>query len=83
MLAQLIFAETSTLGLRLYTAERRVQARISTQVGTPYGNVRMKVSSEGSYAPEYEDCRKLAMESGVPLREILAAANQAYLAQKR
>ena len=82
-LAQLIFAETSTLGLRIYTAERRVQGRTCAEVQTPYGAVRMKISSEGSYTPEYEDCRKLAKESGVPLREILAAANQAYLAQKR
>jgi len=83
MLAQLIFAETSTLGLRIYSAERRVQARSLAEVATPYGTVRVKVSSEGSYAPEYEDCRKLAIESGVPLREILAAATHAYLAQKR
>lgn len=83
MLAQLIFAETSTLGLRMYSAERRVQARSSAEVATPYGTVRVKVSSEGSYAPEYEDCRKLAIASGVPLREILAAATHAYLAQKR
>lgn len=82
-LAQLIFAETSTLGLRIYSAERRVQARVHTEVATPYGTVQIKVSSEGSYAPEYEDCRRLARESGVPLREVLAAANQAYLAQKR
>lgn len=83
MLAQLIFAETSTLGLRMYSAERRVQARSSAEVATPYGTVRVKVSSEGSYAPEYEDCRKLAIASGVPLREIFAAATHAYLAQKR
>jgi hypothetical protein len=82
-LAQLIFAETSTLGLRMYTAERRVQERTCVEVQTPYGVARMKISSEGSYAPEYEDCRTLALASGVPLREILAAANQAYLAQKR
>jgi hypothetical protein len=43
----------------------------------------MKVSSEGSYAPEYEDCRKLALESGVPLRQIIAEANFAYFNQSR
>ncbi len=76
---QLIFAETSTLGLRIYSAERRVQARCWTEVGTPYGKVRVKVSSEGYYAPEYEDCRKLALESGVALQHIMAEANYAYL----
>jgi len=83
ILAQIVFAETSTLGLRIYSAERRVQGRSCAEVATPYGTVRVKVSSEGSYAPEYEDCRKLAIESGIPLREILAAATHAYLAQKR
>jgi len=78
-LVQVIFAETSTLGLRIYPAERRVQARSFTEVETPYGKVKIKVSSEGSYAPEYEDCRKLAAESGVALKQIIAEANYAYL----
>src|SRR5215471_18960554 len=78
-LVQVIFAETSTLGLRIYPAERRVQARTFTEVETPYGKVKIKVSSEGSYAPEYEDCRKLAAQSGVALKEIIAEANYAYL----
>ena len=77
--AQLIFSETTTLGLRIYSAERRVQARTSAEVSTPYGTVRIKVGSEGSYAPEYEDCRKLALESGVPLKRVIAEANAAYL----
>jgi uncharacterized protein (DUF111 family) len=41
------------------------------------------VSSEGSYAPEYEDCRKLAEKSGVALKHIIADANYAYLNQTR
>ena len=82
-MAQLIFAETSTLGLRTYTAERRVQARHWADVETPHGKVRMKVSGEGAYAPEYEDCRRLALESGVPLKEVIAAANFAYLKNSR
>ena len=53
------------------------------EVETPYGKVRMKVSSEGSYAPEYEDCRKLALESGVPLKHVIAEANYAYLNRSR
>jgi uncharacterized protein (TIGR00299 family) protein len=82
-LAQLIFAETSTLGLRIYPAERRVQARTWTDVETPWGKVRMKVSAEGYYAPEYEDCRKLALASGVALQHIIAEANFAYLNRTR
>jgi uncharacterized protein (TIGR00299 family) protein len=78
-LAQIIFAETSTLGLRVSSAERRVQARSWTEVQTEYGPVRIKVSSEGDYAPEYEDCRSLAAKSGVALKHIIAEANSAYL----
>jgi uncharacterized protein (TIGR00299 family) protein len=82
-LAQMIFAETSTLGLRIYPAERRVKARHFAEVQTSYGNIRIKVSEDGSFAPEYEDCRNIARQSGVPLKEILAAANHAYLKNNR
>ncbi len=78
-LAAIVFAETSTLGLRIYSAERRVQARRIVEVDTPHGKVRIKVSQDGNYAPEYEDCRKLALETGAPLKQILAEANSAYL----
>jgi uncharacterized protein (TIGR00299 family) protein len=78
-LAQLMFAETSTLGLRIYSAERRVKARHTMEVETPHGKVRIKIADNGSYAPEYEDCRMLARETGVPLKQILADANLAYL----
>jgi len=78
-LAQVIFSETSTLGLRIYAAERRVLPRTITEVDTPYGKVRVKVSGEGGYAPEYEDCKRLAVASGVALKHIIAEANLAYL----
>ncbi len=77
-LAQLMFAETSTLGLRIYSAERRVTVRHTMEVETPHGKVRIKIAENGSFAPEYEDCRKLARETGVPLKQILAEANLAY-----
>jgi pyridinium-3,5-bisthiocarboxylic acid mononucleotide nickel chelatase len=82
-LAQIVFAETSTFGLRLYAAERRVASRHWVDVATTHGTVRMKVSGRGAYAAEYEDCRKLAADSGTPLKEIVAEANFAYLKQTR
>jgi uncharacterized protein (TIGR00299 family) protein len=82
-LAQAIFAETSTLGLRIYPAERRVQGRTFAEVDTPYGKVKIKVSSGGSFAPEYEDCRKLAEQSGVALKQVIAEANYAYLEKQK
>lgn len=77
-LANLIFKETPTLGLRVLRADRRVQAREIVEVQTEFGCVRMKVTGD-TYAPEYEDCRLLAESSGIPLRQIIAEANAEYL----
>lgn len=78
-LAALLFRETSTLGLRITTAERRVEARHFVTVDTADGKVRIKVARSGAWAPEYDDCRALAISTGKPLKDILAAAGQAYL----
>ena len=77
-LTALLFRETTTLGVRFHTAERRVQPREWVEVETPQGALRIKVTPAG-FAPEYEDARKLAAISGTPLKKILAAATQAYL----
>jgi pyridinium-3,5-bisthiocarboxylic acid mononucleotide nickel chelatase len=80
---RLIFAETSTLGLRLYPAERRVQSRRLVEVETGYGAVRIKVGESGAFAPEFEDCRTLAMSTGKPLKQVLADSNLAYLKSQK
>jgi uncharacterized protein (DUF111 family) len=82
-LSQLIFAETTTLGLRVYQAERRVKARHIVEVETKHGKIRMKVSEDGSFTPEYDDCREMAMRTGTPLKEVLAEAQLTYLNNKR
>ena len=76
-LAQIVFKETSTLGIRIQAAERRVEERRIVEVDTPFGKVRIKVSEHG-FAPEYEDCRAIAERTGTPLIEVIAAANRAY-----
>ena len=81
-LAEVVFAETSTLGLRIYSAERRVEERSVVEVETPWGKVRGKVAGEGVFTPEYEDCRALAKGASVPLRQVLAAASEAYLKER-
>ena len=81
-LTDIIFHETSTLGVRIYTAERIVAARRWVEVETPHGKVRVKVS-EKSFAPEYEDCRALARSTGIALKDIIAEANFAYLKNNR
>jgi uncharacterized protein (TIGR00299 family) protein len=77
-IAALLMSETTTLGVRFFTAERRVEARQSVEIETPYGKVRMKLSASGAATPEYEDCRELARRAGKPLKEILTAATIAW-----
>ena len=72
-LAAIIFAETPTLGVRITTADRLVLERETKQVATPWGPVTVKLAGQHA-APEYEDCRRIAAEKGVPLREVMAAA---------
>jgi uncharacterized protein (TIGR00299 family) protein len=85
-LSEILFAETSTLGVRQQTVLRRCLARSMHQVETPYGVVRVKAARWGAgrdawrASPEYEDCRRLATEKGVPLREVYRAAEQAATA---
>lgn len=80
-LASVLFAETTTLGLRITQAERRVLARSTAEVATEYGAIRIKYAEAGSFAPEYEDCRKAAAQHGAPLRQVIAAANEAFRKQ--
>jgi uncharacterized protein (TIGR00299 family) protein len=77
-LASILFAETSTLGLRIVQAERRVLARNTAEVETSYGKIRIKYTDTGTFAPEYDDCRKAAAAKGVALRTVIAEANQAF-----
>jgi uncharacterized protein (TIGR00299 family) protein len=77
-LAQIVFAETSTLGLRIHAAERRVEERRMVEIETAWGKVRGKVSGNDAFAPEYDDCRALAERHHVPLKQVLAAAVEAY-----
>jgi uncharacterized protein (TIGR00299 family) protein len=82
-LAAIVFAETSTLGLRITRAERRVQERRFVEVDTPHGKVRMKVGDRGTFAPEYDDCRRLAAEKNIPLKQVIQDATFAYLTNSR
>jgi uncharacterized protein (TIGR00299 family) protein len=82
-LTGLIFAETSTLGVRIHSAERRVQQRCLIEVETGYGTARVKVGDSGAFAPEFEDCRRLSLQHGKPLKQVLADVNLAYLKQTR
>ena len=82
-LTQLIFTETTTLGVRRRDEMRQTLARRWESVGTPWGEVRIKIASMNgtvtNYAPEYEDCRRIAAERHVPLKTVMQEAARAYL----
>jgi uncharacterized protein (TIGR00299 family) protein len=85
-LAALIFRETTTIGIRYTIAQRKTLRREFLQVQTNFGSVAMKISLlDGhpvNFIPEFEDCRRLAVEKGVALKEVQAAAISAYLQSK-
>lgn len=77
-LVELLFRETTTLGVRVHEARRRTLARETVAVETPHGTVRMKVARRNGHvvnaAPEFEDCRRIAAACGLPLKQVLADA---------
>jgi pyridinium-3,5-bisthiocarboxylic acid mononucleotide nickel chelatase len=78
-LIDLIFHETTTIGVRTYEVRRQTLNRETVPVETPLGQIRMKISRlNGSIlnaAPEYEDCQRIATQKNVPLKQVLSAAN--------
>lgn len=82
----LLFRETTTIGVRYSIAQRKTLIREFHTVQTEYGAIAMKVSLlEGkavNAVPEFEDCRRLAAEKRIPLKEIQAAAVHAYLSKE-
>jgi uncharacterized protein (DUF111 family) len=80
-MAELLFKETTTLGMRRREEQRLVLDREIRVVETVYGQVRVKVASAAGVRynamPEYEDCRRAAREHGVALRQVMEAALRA------
>jgi uncharacterized protein (TIGR00299 family) protein len=80
-LSAIIFAETSTLGVRSYPVTRAALRRETQEVKTVYGSIRVKIAYPPNgyvhHAPEYEDCKRLAREHAVPLKLVYAAALRA------
>ena len=82
-LTQLLFTETTTLGVRRRDEVRQTLARRWENVRTQWGEVRIKIASMNgtvtNYAPEYEDCRRIAAEHHVPLKTVMQEASREYL----
>ncbi len=78
----ILFQETSTLGIRQTLVDRYSLPRIIQEVSTTYGVVRIKVAGEGTnyqkVSPEFEDCQKLARENHIPIQKVYQEAIKAY-----
>ena len=85
-LTQMLFTETTTLGVRRRDERRQILQRKWMTVATRWGDVRVKIASMNgtvtNYAPEYEDCRRIAAEHHVPLKGVMQEAMQAYVQLK-
>lgn len=79
---EILFRETTTLGVRRHPVQRHKLQRKPTQVVTPLGSVQGKLAwSDGRppvFSPEYDDCARLARQHGLALREVFRQAQEAY-----
>ncbi len=81
-LEAILFRETATFGVRRYPAHRRKLRREALTVQTPWGPVRGKrgwrAGGPDLFAPEYEDCARVARQHGIALRAVYDAVKQVY-----
>jgi len=78
---KVLFAETTTLGVRVQEVARRLLARELTEVATRFGPVRVKVAKAAGRSlkarPEYQDCKRIAEQTGLPLRNVVREVERA------
>ena len=83
ILSDIIFRESTSIGLRFSEMTRECLDRSTTTVETQVGSVRVKVAQRGgriiNVAPEFEDCVRLATDCDIPVKEVQALAHKAYL----
>ncbi|MEX2661103.1 MAG: nickel pincer cofactor biosynthesis protein LarC, partial [Vicinamibacterales bacterium] len=77
-LSGILFAETTTIGVRYQEMLRECLEREVVTVATPVGDVRFKVATRGgrvlNAAPEFDDCARIAAERGLPVKDVQALA---------
>jgi len=84
---EIIFTESTTVGIRTFEFRKDTLAREFTKLGTPYGEVTIKRSffkgREVSAKPEFEECRRIAAERNIPVKEvynnIISLLNRSYV----
>jgi uncharacterized protein (TIGR00299 family) protein len=75
-----IFRETTSIGVRIHEVGRKKLSREVREVETVYGKIRIKISKRGdevlTITPEYEDCRRIAEEKKIPLKQVMEEAKK-------
>jgi hypothetical protein len=73
-MAEILLRETTTIGVRCHEAHRYLLKRENVQVKTSYGEISMKkiihLDGRTRLAPEYETCRKIALEKAIPIQDV-------------
>ncbi len=86
-LTDIILKETTTLGIRSYKVDRDCLERKEDVVSIHKGKIRVKISEKDgkpiNIQPEYEDCRRIAKNIGMPLKEVMEKAKEAYRLKKK
>jgi uncharacterized protein (DUF111 family) len=81
-LEAILFRETPTLGIRHYICTRHKLPRQQAEVQTPWGNVRGKIihlpAGQVRFAPEYEDCARIARQTGLPIHIVRETALKCF-----
>ena len=81
-LLNVLLSESTTLGVRFHRVERLALERRFDEVATAFGTVRVKVALRDgtpvNAQPEFEDCRRLAAERGVPIKDVISEALAAW-----
>ncbi len=81
-MANILFEETTTLGIRKYSVERKMMDRKVVTVETPYGQVDIKLGIYNGkvvkFKPEYDQCKKLAEENNLPLNKVYEIVKEVY-----
>lgn len=90
IMLDIVFRESTTLGVRIREEKRRVLTRGFEKAATPWGEVRIKIGFAGEdkneilqISPEYEDCRGISERFGIPLKQVYATALLAYEESKK
>jgi len=86
-LSRILLTETTTLGVRHRTEQRRILGRRHVTVESPWGSIRIKLGllpggEVVNCAPEFEDCRQIAESTGVPLKIVMQEAMRLYLGRE-